>query len=99
MSEPLKPCPFCETVVEYPALHEDANEAIMFHPRPEKGECILGGYSYGFDPEQWNNRPGEEAARLHELNDLREYFPLTAGNHYEGMQKRITERIAELGTE
>ena len=60
MSE-LNPCPFCETVVEYPALHEDANEAIMFHPRPEKGECILGGYSYGFDPEQWRKRPGEEA--------------------------------------
>jgi len=37
-----------------------------------------------------------KAARLHELNELRAYFPLTAGNHYEGMQKHITERIAEV---
>ena len=58
MSEPLKPCPFCETAIEFPCTE---SESAMFHPRPKTGECILGGYSYGFDPEQWRNRPGEEA--------------------------------------
>ena len=67
----LKPCPFCGTEIEHP-IDEDANETTMFHPKPKTGNCILGGYVYGFFIEDWNHRPGEDAARRKALEEVKE---------------------------
>lgn len=86
MSEPLKPCPICEGVI--------FTKGIIDPDHLGYDECQKCGAR--LPTERRNNRPGEKAASLHELNELREYFPLTARAHYDGMQIYITERIAKL---
>lgn len=97
MSEQLKPCPFCG---EPAALNESGD---VIHGRETDWSECPAGMTICL-PDEWNHRPIEDALQaeikataLHELMELRAYFPLSAGD--ESLQTYIIDRILEVKDE